>query len=175
VRYFRRISFEHAALLGAGAFIAYLLSRYDVCFQDAEFLTAYMIDAGERVRVLDYVANIVALNTRLALWSVIFPHPSFTPMWVLTLGVNYYLSGEIPFLSRNVLARRAGYATVSAGAAFDRYVGDRFVPARLVVGVVRLVRVGHVGGSRSPGRAPAGERPMGVGMWLSGCRCRIHP
>jgi len=111
VRYFRRISFEHAALLGAGAFIAYLLSRYDVCFQDAEFLTVYMIDAGERVRVLDYVANIVALNTRLALWSVIFPHPSFTPMWVLTLGVGPVLLYR--FLRAELDSRPGALAGVS--------------------------------------------------------------
>lgn len=49
--------------------------------------------------------------------------------WVLALGLNYYLAGEIPSLNRNRLTRALAGAAVEAAAAFDRSIGDRLVPA----------------------------------------------
>lgn len=48
--------------------------------------------------------------------------------WVLALGINYYLSGELRWLARNPLARAMGRAGVEAAGLFDRLVGDRLVP-----------------------------------------------
>ncbi|MSO45853.1 MAG: hypothetical protein EXQ59_03685 [Acidobacteria bacterium] len=83
-----RLSFERAALACAIAFVGWLISRYDVCFQDPDVLSGIMFDQGERGRLLNYLANIATLEVRLALWEVLPPHPSFTPVWVLTLLVG---------------------------------------------------------------------------------------
>jgi len=48
--------------------------------------------------------------------------------WILVLGLNYYLVGEIPFLSRNPVARRAARALADAAGAFDRAFSDTFLP-----------------------------------------------
>ena len=79
------VTFEGAALGGAIVFAAYLVSRYDICFQNAEVLTGSMFDGGGRARLLNYAANILTLESRLMLWNVLPPHPSFTPVWLLTL------------------------------------------------------------------------------------------
>ena len=79
------VSFERAVLVCAVLFVGYLLSRYDVCFQDAEVLTGQMFDEGRRLRLFSYLGYVVTRETRLALWSVAPPHPSFTPLWMLTL------------------------------------------------------------------------------------------
>jgi ubiquinone/menaquinone biosynthesis C-methylase UbiE len=47
--------------------------------------------------------------------------------WVLALGVNYYLSGELP-AARTRFARALASRTVSAAALFDRVIGDRVLP-----------------------------------------------
>ena len=44
-----------------------------------------MFDEGRRLRLFSYLGYVVTRETRLALWSVAPPHPSFTPLWMLTL------------------------------------------------------------------------------------------
>ncbi|MCA1833651.1 MAG: class I SAM-dependent methyltransferase [Actinomycetota bacterium] len=51
--------------------------------------------------------------------------------WVLVLGLNYYLAGEIAFLARNRVARTLARSAIETAAAFDRLIGDRAVPASL--------------------------------------------
>src|SRR5688572_24281432 len=86
------VSFERAVLAGVMLFIGYLLYRYDLCFQDGEILTEILtgdiFDSGERARLLGYLAYILTLETRLALWDLLPPHPSFTPIWILTLVIG---------------------------------------------------------------------------------------
>lgn len=48
--------------------------------------------------------------------------------WVLALGVNYYLAGELPLVFRSPVARTFALAAVSSAATFDRLLGDRIVP-----------------------------------------------
>ena len=48
--------------------------------------------------------------------------------WVLALGLNYYLAGEIDLLARNDLARAAARTAIRSAAAFDRIVANRLVP-----------------------------------------------
>lgn len=48
--------------------------------------------------------------------------------WVLALGLNYYLAGEMPAVARNPITRTLASAIVSSAAAFDRLVADRVVP-----------------------------------------------
>jgi len=48
--------------------------------------------------------------------------------WVLALGINYYLAGELRPLAANPLARTAGRVWVEGAAMFDRAIGDRIVP-----------------------------------------------
>lgn len=45
-------------------------------------------------------------------------------VWILSLGINYYLVGEFPALAHNPLAR----AAARAAARFDHLVTDRFAP-----------------------------------------------
>lgn len=47
--------------------------------------------------------------------------------WILVLGLNYYLVGEMPFLSHPI-ARRIARALADGAAAFDRVVADSFLP-----------------------------------------------
>ncbi len=81
-------TFERAAVAAAAAVVVYFAARYDVCFQDAEAVADYLFDEGERGRILSFAAYIVTLETRLALWHLVPPHPSFSPVWLLTLGAG---------------------------------------------------------------------------------------
>lgn len=51
--------------------------------------------------------------------------------WVLSLGINYYFAGEVPWLAANPISRAIGRAGVEAAALFDRTIGDRVVPPSL--------------------------------------------
>ncbi len=48
--------------------------------------------------------------------------------WILVLGLNYYLVGEIPALSSNPVARRIARTLSDAAGAFDRAIADRIMP-----------------------------------------------
>lgn len=48
--------------------------------------------------------------------------------WILVLGLNYYLVGEIPFLSRNALARGIARRACDVAGSFDRAVSDSLMP-----------------------------------------------
>lgn len=50
--------------------------------------------------------------------------------WVLALGVNYYLAGELGALATNPVSRLAGRTLVDVADTFDRVVGDALIPAR---------------------------------------------
>lgn len=84
----RALGFERGALVAAGLFTVYVLTRYDMCFQDGELFSPVIYDSATRPRILTYLANMLAFETRLALWHVVPPHPSFTPVWALTLVVT---------------------------------------------------------------------------------------
>src|SRR5438046_5994929 len=88
----RSTSFERIALAAAVVFVGYILCRYDLCFQDSEnlneILTGALFDSGQRARVISYAAYIITLETRLALWDAVPPHPSFSPIWILTVGIG---------------------------------------------------------------------------------------
>ena len=112
------IPFEHGVLACAVTFAAYLLTRYDMCFQDAEVLTQHMFDLGRQARLLSYAAYIATIETRLALWDLIPPHPSFTPVWALTLVLGPILLFrflEIALRSRPAACAGTAVYLVSAG------------------------------------------------------------
>lgn len=96
-----------ALCLSIGAFLA-IVSRYDVCFQNSEtvcgfvphrlkngngftwkdFPTAIDVwgsDGASRPRYVSAYADIVTTKSRLALWDYVLPHPTFTPLWALTV------------------------------------------------------------------------------------------
>ncbi len=100
-------------LVAAIVFVAFVISRYDLCFQDGELLQfdrpalrtglafslgdletafdVYQLDGDSRPRFISYLTFIVSLKTRLALWHYVPPHPSFSPTWLLTLGLGPWL------------------------------------------------------------------------------------
>lgn len=87
--------------------LAAIVSTYELCMQDAEVASVLsplalkngnqfswkdLYDAftfsskdGSRPRFIAYLAMILSVKTRLALWQILPPHPSFTPAWLLTL------------------------------------------------------------------------------------------
>lgn len=48
--------------------------------------------------------------------------------WVLALGINYYLAGEIGSVFANPVAKYVARAVVESAAVFDRIAGDRLIP-----------------------------------------------
>lgn len=96
-----------ALLLGIGC-VCWVVSRYDICFQNSETvcrfeprlvenglrfswqdlrtsLDVWASDGDSRPRVVSGLGDIVTTKSRLALWDYVLPHPSFTPLWALTV------------------------------------------------------------------------------------------
>lgn len=48
--------------------------------------------------------------------------------WILTLGMNYYLTGEFERIAGMPVVRRLARAAADAAATFDRVVADRILP-----------------------------------------------
>ena len=158
--------FERLALAGAVLFVAHLVSRYDICFQDGEVqffqlaalkdgpafgwrdlraaLDTTALDGDYRPRVISYLAFIVTVKTRLALWQIVPPHPSFSPLWLLTVGVAPLLLYRFLRLElRDRGAALAGVAVYLVSAGFLSGVTMIFHPGKplanvLVIGVFYL-------------------------------------
>ncbi|HEY5310881.1 MAG TPA: hypothetical protein VIK18_00130 [Pirellulales bacterium] len=59
-----------------------------VQFSSQDFATSLDVwksDGDSRPRVLSAFADIVTTKSRLALWDYVLPHPTFTPLWALTV------------------------------------------------------------------------------------------
>ncbi len=103
-----------AVFVWAALHLAGLVCDYSRCFQDAEFyghwagrilmdgkapsisdfgtaLDAFALDGDSRPRFLSYLCAIWAMKTRLALWSFLPPHPSFSPVWLFSLVLAPWL------------------------------------------------------------------------------------
>jgi hypothetical protein len=186
--------FERAMLIVAALFVIGVLTRYDLCFQHPEmlahtaphalrhgagfgfhdFITAFNVagmDGDSRPRVISYLASIITLKTRLLLWQWIPPHPSLSPMWLLTLVAGPFLFFK--FLRHALDDRAAAFAgiavyLVSVGCLSGAVM--LFHPAKPLANVLaiamlylcaRVHRVGTVG----PPSVPSGARVEGR-LWL---------
>jgi hypothetical protein len=110
-----------ALLLGVCSFL-YIVSRYDVCFQNSETacdftarrlvngiefsskdfatsLDVWRSDGDSRPRVLSAFADIVTTKSRLALWDYVLPHPTFTPLWALTVLLGTILLYQFIYIA----------------------------------------------------------------------------
>ena len=151
--------FERLALAGAVLFVAHLVSRYDICFQDGEVqffqvaalkdgpafgwrdlraaLDTTALDGDYRPRVISYLAFIVTVKTRLALWQIFPPHPSFSPLWLLTVGVAPLLLYRFLRLElRDRGAALAGVAVYLVSAGFLSGVTMIFHPGKPLANVL---------------------------------------
>lgn len=129
----KRWTVEGVVLALAVLTLLMILARPSLAFQDAEAtmtfsqsalrtgpsltwrdsvlaLNSTRLDGASRPRVISYFAYIVALKTRLWLWQFVTPHPSFSPMWLLTLVVA-------PLLLFRTLRRVAGARAAAVGVS----------------------------------------------------------
>lgn len=105
-----RWTIERIGLMLAVLTLVVLIARPSLAFQDTEAtmgfsenavqtgsslspadallaLNTVQMDGDSRPRVISYFAYIVAIKTRLWLWQFVTPHPSASPLWLLTLLV----------------------------------------------------------------------------------------
>ena len=102
------------AIVAAVVHLGWIVSDGSACFQDSEVhtnwagrilldgkapslsdfktaLDAWRLDGDSRPRFLSYLAAIWTAKARLALWNLVPPHPSFSPVWLLSLGLAPWL------------------------------------------------------------------------------------
>lgn len=179
-----RPRFEHLVLLSAAAFLVVLLARYDVCFQDSEVLyldraavengtgfsgrdlrtslNVMKMEGDVRPRFISYLTFILALKTRLALWEFVPPHPSFSPVWLVTLLVGPLLLFR--FLLLEIEDRAAAWAGVSVLLVSTGFVSGLtmlFHPAKPLA-LVHVLAVLYLSArlGREPGAPPALRRAL---------------
>jgi hypothetical protein len=111
-----------ATLLAALAFLLWLVSDYervwvhpeyfylverilDKHFGFRDFLSFFDCDAiGEqctRARFVTYLATGFVAKTRLLLWTVVPPHPSFSPVWLLSFASLFFFFKAVVLLTRD--------------------------------------------------------------------------
>ena len=96
------------ALIGSVGFLLWQISDYDRCFQQPECIhnftpcvvregnaigpqdlvnafNVWGLDGDSRARPVSYLCYILTVKCRLALWHFVPMHPSFSPLWLLTL------------------------------------------------------------------------------------------
>jgi hypothetical protein len=113
---------------------------------------------------MSYLAFVLTLKTRLALWSVLPPHPSLSPVWIFTLGVGpLLLFKTLEAMLRDRPAALAGTAVYLVSTGLLSGVTMLFHPAKALANVlviaVLFVSV-RIDRARAPGTAapapPAG-------------------
>lgn len=143
--------------------IIYFIANYQKCFQEFECVMLFSPTAlrngqnlslrdilnafdfpsfGEhsRPRFLSYFFYIIILKTRLLLWKLMLPHPSLSPIWLLTLVISPFLFYK--FLRRVLDDKNAALAGVlvyisSCGYLFNATM--LFHPGKPLVNVVIII------------------------------------
>src|ERR1700677_2432257 len=103
--------FPFLALLASIGFLVVRLCDYERCMQDPECFANFSpvalkdgtdiswndlrncfdvwgLDGASRPRPVSYLCYVLTIKCRLALWKFVPMHPSFSPLWLLTLLVG---------------------------------------------------------------------------------------
>ena len=136
-----------AVFLVSAAHLVWLVCDYSRCFQENEVYANWLgrivlegrsfswsdlktvfdvwsMDGGSRPRFLSYLFAIWTAKARLALWDVLPPHPSFSPIWAFSLLLGpwllyRFLKGELEcrwsaLLGTGLYMATAGYLSSAA-------------------------------------------------------------